>query len=113
MVPSRSAMSRLVGEFAGPERHVDVIFGQAEDRIGENEADNDVGIGPQELGQNRNEMQASEADGSRDDELAGRLHVLAGGGSVGLREIGDERLIRPRLRGSAVAVGYGPDPARR
>ena len=73
-----------VGEFAGPERHVDVIFGQAEDRIGENEADNDVGIGPQELGQNWDEMQASEADGSRDDELAGRLRVLAGGGAVGL-----------------------------
>ena len=61
-----------------------MIFGQAENPIDEDEADMDVGIGPQELGQDRDEMQASEADGSRDDELAGRLRVLAGGGAVGL-----------------------------
>ena len=72
-----------VGQRSDPERHVDVIFGQAEDPIDQDEADIDVGIGLQELGQDRDEIYAPEVDGSRDDELAGRLRVFAGGGAVG------------------------------
>ena len=45
-----------VGEFAGPERHIDMFVRQAEDSVPEQQTHVDLGIGPQELGQDRDEI---------------------------------------------------------
>jgi hypothetical protein len=48
-----------------------VILRQAEDSVEEQQTDVDVGIGGQELREDRDDMEAAELGRGRDDQLAG------------------------------------------
>jgi hypothetical protein len=54
--------------------------------------DIDLGIDAEELGKDRDEMHASQIDRCRDDQLAGRRAIFAGGSTLGFRKLGQDAL---------------------
>jgi len=69
-----------------------VILRQANNPIDENEADIDLGIDPKEVGEDLNQMKASEIDRRSDNQLAGGRRIFAGGGTLSFHKIGQDAL---------------------
>ena len=92
-----------VRQLADPHGEVDMVFGETDDAVVEHQPDVDLGIGLEELDDDRQHMQPAEHQRRGDDEVALRRGIFARRGALGLRDIVEDA---PR-RGDVVAAGIG------
>jgi hypothetical protein len=64
---------RAVGEVSDSDRDIDAFLNELDGPIDERQSDGQAGVTVQELGDNRDDVQAAEGDGRGDDELPLRL----------------------------------------
>ena len=69
-----------VGQDADTHRHVDMVVDQLESLVDEHEPDRDIGVGRQEIPDDREDVKAAEQDRRGHDQFAPRRREFAGGG---------------------------------
>ena len=81
-----------VGQLADANGDIDMLFEQIDDAVGLHQPDVDVGIGLEEVGDDRQDMQAAEDDRCSDDQVAPRRAVLTGCCALGFSDLFEDAL---------------------
>ena len=105
-LPDRSDACRdeaAVRQHADPYCNVDSVFVQVHDAVSKHNSDVDIGIGLEELGGDRQHVQAPEYNRRREDKIATGHDIFAGGGLFDLLKILENSL----AAGDVGAAGVG------